>query len=506
MTGINENKKFPQIRNTAKVDAKATSFVRQLFMNSGGHILNKVEHDFGTDYRVQFNCQGSARGYSANLQVKGTEAIETEEYYAFKYPAEVKNLNYLYEHGDPSYYIIHNCKFETTYYREVNEIVTELDVCQPGWQDQDKVGILIFANKPLDSEAILSMQKEAYAWSHERKETKKRVKYLGGEISKYAMIVDQDEQGEEAGNLRLMLKGYHRGKRLADLIDTFEFNTHLLYCMTLIKIYESRGRHHALPTGWTMSSLGHMTLSQLTSRLENAINEYHRLRDELSWVSIPDSPPLDGEHEPKEFKSSSKGLSFFEYKRYTGEELKCKLRLRFEQIGLEVEKSQLCEDDLIVSKGGTIGIISLSIFDKKIKKNALAEFRNKTETIGAHTAAVLINPEQAMSLNLIRWNRDDDGNDKLKIPIGTLMPILTDFESNFVTKLIRQTKLFPQMDISSYKNGWSLAIPGHIELDNPITFEFQQQIVRNYAPLILKRIEEGYFVSFTWVDPHRNVA
>jgi hypothetical protein len=470
---------LPRITSQSHADKVAMNAVEALFLENGGHQLDRHSLDYGVDGTLIFNEAGGAPGYSTNLQVKGTYTHDTDTKRGFKFRCEVKTIKHLIGSLSPSYWVVHNCRTKTTYAREVHELAVFLDQCCQGWRKQEKVTVTFLENSRLTPERIAKIAAESRAWAFEHEKTMETVKYLEKQVRRFATIRSSEDQGRSGNFVWIALKGGFVARRAGDVLGVLEFVGNLMYGLSLCTLYRQRAEKGYRPYALSSTGFGTLDITELTARL-NTIEDRHRdllrTRKDLIRKTTPTPASNPDWKAPRE-----RGLLGPDIEELDAETAIAELTAHLERLGLRVRRDNKDPLDLLVECGDAKGILSLGVFGTTVSQKRTRATRDRLNEVSACAATLLIKLCQGEKVGFHRWDKPETELHP-KIPIGTALPLLDEFEADLISGAIERNS-WPEQGYSATRTamGYAHRMPIWTEPDSDLALAHQQGIVRRYA-------------------------
>jgi hypothetical protein len=377
----------------SKTDRLAMNAIERIFLENGSHELEVPSRDYGRDGRLIFNVEGGAEGYSTSLQVKGTRSIDTERFCAFKFRCEVKTLLYLRQCQAPAYWVVHNCKSNTTYVREVHDLVNHLDASRPGWRRKSTVPVMLRQEMLLTPERIKRIAQEARAWAMERDTTWATVRAIERQVGRYASI----RRNQSASFMWMSLRGGFNASSAADVMQMLLFMSNLMHGLTLCALYRQRMAKGLSPNDFASTAFGTLDLTDLTDRL-NAVQQRHRaLLARTRGVLLRTRPsPLPNTDWVPPKKRGLMGPNLDKLK--SARRAAVAVARYLNRLGLVVNADAVDPLDLVVRCESALGLLSLGVFGAKVTRERTLKVRSRLRTLRGSAATILVRLSQGEHL------------------------------------------------------------------------------------------------------------
>lgn len=499
--GATEVKRRKRIHRGSATEDLAVAHIMAALAKYGGHRLVITYPDYGRDALIQFNDAGSAKGYQAHVQIKGRAQLPRQSA-LFGFPMDAESLSYLSDISAPAFYLVHDAGAGETYFREVHEIVAELEATVPGWELLARVQVTLRREQILDESGTRSIFESARAWREERRSMKSDVEKLEAMLRKHTGCrIEGREEGDGAvlsGPISAVISTAQYGR----VIGPYRLIHQLIHGASLCLAYRSR-QQTAMPshTCSVLSSLGDLTLSDLFEQLRSCAQMCESLdrehgaeiigpsgREELDSGSdiLPKRP---GAPAPIPMNSIR-----------TVDELRGALVERWVIMGLEPAAN---EDDGTVTAEllGTRLMINLEWFDVPLSVDAVRSVLKAGRRKEINVLGLLFRDPATAGPNLYRVRRSNDPR-AVGVQVGTPWPTVAHVESELLRAIAHTSipdTIAPQPSDSKLGPIYALHSPFAPKL--PATVELQQVIVRRALNEIIKSLDARRPQCFVFMFP-----
>jgi len=145
---------LPKRTNEHVKEDISINFVEGIILQKGWKCQRIGGTEYGIDIDVEIFEKTKPTGMPFRMQVKSTDSLMIEQNY-ISYDIEIKNLNYLLGHYDPTVFLIYDKKNNKGYWDFVKDIRDELDSRKPDWQkNRKKVRIKIPVTNIFNSQGL----------------------------------------------------------------------------------------------------------------------------------------------------------------------------------------------------------------------------------------------------------------------------------------------------------------------------------------------------------------
>lgn len=343
----------------------------------------------------------------------------------------------------------------------------------------------------LSSEEIERISAEANAWAMERRTTKAVVEFIENEVKRFAGVDISPVELSPGVFLWSKLSGVFHVSRAKDSVDMLLLMANLSHGLVLCHMFRQRVEEMMLPHEVTESGLGAMQLTDLTRRLNEVREQHIRLIEEHGdGVEAAVPQPTD---DLEWTAPDAEGMVSPRFNDLDAHEAADSLVRRFTRIGFGTDRRG---GDLVVACGRAKGLVSLSVFGSSVKRTQIDQIREDVDMLGASTGVILIKWCQYERLGLHAWDRPAE-EPMPKIPIGTAVPCIQDFEASLLGSAI-EAGSWPDksIDAAEIPLGVSKKMPDWAEPGSEEAGQFQQAVVQRFARDALESIRRHAPYSF----------
>lgn len=166
---------LPESSSNEELEIKSRKKFEALF-DEQKYILKPEIIDNGVDYRIELKLQNKKLGFGINIQLKSKEkAIENNDG-SYSKTIETKNIHYLLNNGQPTYYVFYISETDQFYFEHLNEIIKSLEIKNSEWDDQPNHTIRF--HKTLDANAINEIYKEGIGYGNKIRDLNIKTIYI----------------------------------------------------------------------------------------------------------------------------------------------------------------------------------------------------------------------------------------------------------------------------------------------------------------------------------------
>jgi hypothetical protein len=143
--------KLPKDSRNSQLEEISKNHFRPLF-DVERFILKEEFIDNGIDFRCEIKDDQKILGFGFNFQLKSSESIFRNKDYSYSKNIETSNIEYLLNNGQPAFYGFYIDNEKQFYYKNLKEVISDLNLKDRNWQDQ--VNHTIRFSEKLNSESV----------------------------------------------------------------------------------------------------------------------------------------------------------------------------------------------------------------------------------------------------------------------------------------------------------------------------------------------------------------
>ncbi|KZS39510.1 hypothetical protein AWE51_25725 [Aquimarina aggregata] len=147
-----DNMKLPKSSEQEELEQLSKDKLRPLFDHKLFEVREETYRDKGIDLLIELKYKGNYTNFRFLVQLKATETKKPNVDGSYSWQIDTSNIQYLLNGGQPAYYICYVKEKNVFYYKQLNELVTEISSKNEDWNNQETHTLRI--SKKLDSSSI----------------------------------------------------------------------------------------------------------------------------------------------------------------------------------------------------------------------------------------------------------------------------------------------------------------------------------------------------------------